>query len=188
MEPNAQIKMCAQTVAQFVFHENNNVKCPFVFNWPIIWTTIISASFMYSKRLKLRTTDVKILHQSLIKGLNWFSSRNVVSKLCSMVVLKWLDYKSNMWAESNGKTSWSNPPILWGLQKAIFNVLRWKNKVSSVSIGSTTQYCGYTTPNVIMISYSGNHISSFEITFQIAPSHSCLTLFITMSKTIIMTS
>jgi hypothetical protein len=67
-------------------------------------------------------------------------------------------------------------------------VLRWKNKVSSVSIGSTTQYCGYTTPNVIMISYSGNHISSFEITFQIAPSHSCLTLFITMSKTIIMTS
>jgi len=70
MEPSAQIKMCAQTVAQFFFHENKNVKCPLIFNWPIIWTTIISASFMYSKRLKLRTTDVEILHQSLIKGLS----------------------------------------------------------------------------------------------------------------------
>jgi len=34
MEPSAQIKMCAQTIAQFVFHEGNGAKCPFVFNWP----------------------------------------------------------------------------------------------------------------------------------------------------------
>jgi redox-sensitive bicupin YhaK (pirin superfamily) len=34
MKPSAQIKMCVQTVAQFVFHEGNNVKCLFVFNWP----------------------------------------------------------------------------------------------------------------------------------------------------------
>ncbi len=33
MEPSAQIKMCVQMVAQFVFHECNNVKCPFIFNW-----------------------------------------------------------------------------------------------------------------------------------------------------------
>jgi len=32
MEPSAQIKMCVQTIAQFVFHEGNGAKCPFVFN------------------------------------------------------------------------------------------------------------------------------------------------------------
>ncbi len=148
---------------------------------PITWTTIISSSFMYSKRLKLRTTNVKILWQKLIKGLNWFSSCNIVSKLCNMVILKWLDYKSSMWVESNGWTSWSNPPILWGLQKATFNVLRWEKKSSAI-VESTTQYCGYTTPKAIMISYSRNHISSFEISPWVAPSHSSLTLFTTMPK------
>jgi hypothetical protein len=34
MEPSAQIKMCAQMIAQFFFHEGNNVKCLLVFNWP----------------------------------------------------------------------------------------------------------------------------------------------------------
>jgi hypothetical protein len=34
MEPSAQIKMCAQIIAQFVFHEGNNVKCSFILNWP----------------------------------------------------------------------------------------------------------------------------------------------------------
>jgi hypothetical protein len=32
MELSAQTKMCAQTIVQFVFHEGNNVKYPFVFN------------------------------------------------------------------------------------------------------------------------------------------------------------
>jgi len=77
---------------------------------------------------------------------------------------------------------------LMRVTKSHFQCAKVKNKVSYVAIESTTQYCGYTTPNVIMISYFGNHISSFEISFQIAPSHSCLTLFIAMSKTIIVTS
>jgi hypothetical protein len=32
METNAQIKMCAQTIVQFVFHEGDSVKCPLIFN------------------------------------------------------------------------------------------------------------------------------------------------------------
>jgi hypothetical protein len=34
MEPSAQIKMCAQTVMQFVFNEINSVEYPLVFNCP----------------------------------------------------------------------------------------------------------------------------------------------------------
>ncbi len=154
----------------------------------VTWTTIISANFIYSKRLKLKTTYVEILCQSFVWGLSWFSSCNVVSKLCNMVILKWLDCKSSMWVESNGETSWSNPPILWGLQKTTFNMLWWGKKVSSITIRSTTQYYGHTTPNAVMISCFGNHISSFEISFQVAPSHSSLTLFIAMPKTIIVIS
>jgi hypothetical protein len=84
-------------------------------------------------------------------------------KLCSLVILKWLDCKSNMWVESNGGTTWSNPLILWKLQKAIFNMLRWGKNNSSMIVKSTTQYCQYTTLNAIMISYFGNHISSSKM-------------------------
>jgi hypothetical protein len=62
-------------------------------------------------------------------------------------------------------------------------MLRWKKKVFSIVVKSMTQYCGCTTPNVVMISYSRYHISSFEISPQVAPSHFSLTLFIAMSKT-----
>jgi hypothetical protein len=55
---------------------------------PITWTTIISINFMYFKRLRLRTTNVGILQQSLIRGLRWFFSCNVISELCSMVILR----------------------------------------------------------------------------------------------------
>ncbi len=34
MEPSAQIKMCAQTIMQIVFHEGNSAKCSLNFNWP----------------------------------------------------------------------------------------------------------------------------------------------------------
>jgi hypothetical protein len=55
---------------------------------PITWTTIISVNFMYFERLRLRITNVEILQESLIRGLRWFFSHNVISKLCSMVILK----------------------------------------------------------------------------------------------------
>lgn len=32
MEPSAQTKMYVQMVAQFIFHESNNIKCSFAFN------------------------------------------------------------------------------------------------------------------------------------------------------------
>ncbi len=66
MEPSAQIKMCAQIVAQFVFYESNSAKCPFVFNLPNNLENSNSASFMYSERLRLKIVDVKILCKSLI--------------------------------------------------------------------------------------------------------------------------
>jgi hypothetical protein len=182
MEPSAQIKMCAQTITQFVFYEGNSAKCPFVFNLPNNLDNSNLASFMYFKRLRLKITNVKILCQSLIRGLSWFSSRNATSKLCNMVILKWLDCKSSMWAESNGGTSWSNQPILGRLQKAAFNVLRWKKRFfHNCWINNPILWVHHT--NAIMISCLGNRISSFKISPWIAPSHSYLTLLTTMSKT-----
>jgi hypothetical protein len=55
---------------------------------PITWIIVILASFMYSEWLRLKTADVEILHQSLVRGLSWFFSCNVTSKLCNMVILK----------------------------------------------------------------------------------------------------
>jgi hypothetical protein len=53
---------------------------------PITLITIISASFMYFERL--RTIDMEILHQSLIRGMSWSFSCNVVSELCNIIILK----------------------------------------------------------------------------------------------------
>jgi hypothetical protein len=70
MEPSAQIKMCVQTVAQFVFYEGNSAKCLFVFNFLNILDNNFSANFMYSDRLRLKTVDVKVLCQSPIRALS----------------------------------------------------------------------------------------------------------------------
>ncbi len=48
---------------------------------PIIWTSVILASFMYFERLRLRTIDVEILHQSLVRELDWTSSCIVTLEL-----------------------------------------------------------------------------------------------------------
>ncbi len=179
--------MCAQTVAQFVFYKGNSAKCLLIFNWP---NNLDNSNFIQLYvfwEVEVEDNKCEDFVPSLVKGLNWFSSCNVPSKLCNMVILKSLDYKSSMWVESNGWTSSSSPPILRGLQKATFNVLRWKKKNSTI-VESTTQYCGYTTPKVIMISCSRNRISSFEISPWVAPSHSSLTFFTTMPKSTLVTS
>jgi hypothetical protein len=120
---------------------------------------------------------VEILRQSLIRGLNQFSSYNAALELCNMVILKWLNYKPSVWAESNGRTSWSNPPILQGLQKVTFNVLKWGKKIF---------FCNCRIAD--MVFYSRNHISSFEISLRTTPSHSSLILFIDMLETTLGTS
>jgi hypothetical protein len=126
---------------------------------------------------------MEVLHQSLIRGLRWSFSCNVVSKLCNIVILKWLNYKLIMWIKNNGGTSWSN---LMRVAKSPFQCAKVRKKSFSAIVGLVPQYCGYTTPNAIMISYSGNCISNFEKSLQVAPSHFSLTLFITMLKTILM--
>ncbi len=163
------------------------LKWSFIFNWPNNLDNNNFSHFVYSERLRLRTTNVEILRQSLVRGLNWFFSHNATLRLCNMVILKWLDCKSNMWVENNGGTFWSNPPILRRLQKTTFNVLKWEKKISFVVVGSIIQYNGYTTPNAIMISCFGNCTSNSKISPWVAPSHSSLTLFIAMPKTILVT-
>jgi hypothetical protein len=66
-------------------------------------------------------------------------------------------------------------------------MLRWKEKVFSAVVKSTAQYCGYTTLDVTMISYSRNHISSSKISPWVAPSHFSLTLFTAMPKATLVT-
>jgi hypothetical protein len=46
MEPSAQIKMCAQTIMQFVFYEGTLLNVRLSSTDPITWTIVISANFM----------------------------------------------------------------------------------------------------------------------------------------------
>jgi len=124
---------------------------------PITWTTIILANFRSSKRLRLRTIDVEILHQSFVRGLNWFFSHNDALELCDIVILKWLDCKWSMWIKSNLVQSinltrvtkshsqrvkvrkknlffnyWINCPILWVYHTQYnHNFLLWKSYIKS---------------------------------------------------------
>jgi hypothetical protein len=66
-------------------------------------------------------------------------------------------------------------------------MLKWEKKNSFTIVELTTQYCGYTTPDAVMVFYSRNCISSFEISLQATPSHSSLTLFTDMLKPTLVT-
>jgi hypothetical protein len=124
--------MNVQPILQPIRHEAYGVESAFVLHWIKHLDNNNFYKFHELQSLWLRMGFAMILHQRLIINFKLFSSYKMASELCIIVTLKWDDYKSKSWIETNA----SNPilpfsPNLQGTQKMAFKAFMWEWKVVS---------------------------------------------------------
>ncbi len=119
MEPSAQMKMCAQTITQFVFYESNIAKCPLVFNWPNNLDNINFDQFHVFQEVEVEDTRCVDFEPKPCKGIELVLFTQCCLKIMQHDHLEMIGLQIKHVSWRNGIMSWSNPLILQGLQKPL---------------------------------------------------------------------